>query len=910
MAKKNALEGKEILAAGEGYATLYPSYNATFDGMYINGWNDLLQKLEKPKMLDISIEDFMKLKESDGQKALALKFGNGGYECGASPLVKDLKTGDIKPSRASGVPKIKQYNLVVLDADGPKDGKLPEDFDDCVKNVLGDYEYYIHSTISSTNDKHKRRIVIPLANPITADVREACVRYLAKDFGDINNVDKASKNGKQLMVLPIHCKGSEIVGYHNTGKLFNALEYLPAGWEDMQNQPKWDGEDSIKCTKRNASGKLLDKETGEWNPCFDNNKLHYAFNKTYRISNILKESGKYVQESETRFSHTYDNAKNGIQVTNDSWLYSHYGTDCLSTGTPLDSYEVAMILRYGSLAKENWKKMMNDVMRDEKVKKTLVESLGIEVPEDAESWNMLYDLSTEEGIAQVCCNHLFPHKIRNGKWLRYCNGIYKEAKDVSILQDALQAIRLCSSLNPDNESLASMVGKANTAKNVLQIWKSLATNNAVSNEAWENHPNWLVFSDTIIDLEKWASTGKDYKIPFSPDYLLTQSCGYPFADVENVNPKALEKFLKAVETYLPDEDVRNYFQMAVGRSLSASAASEDKCIWMLSAATNKDGGNGKSTLLGIIKNALGGEADSSYYYEISGKYLYYNMHESGSAEAPSPILCGCKDRRFVNFYEFSKDKMLDGEKYKNYTSAGFIRARKLNSDSDGFRAKFCAYIDCNGLAALKDKENAILRRTRVIPFDAQLKAKGKIKDEFLNNYDLKIACMYWLMIGYKMYFANGQQLDEDVRDTAIPEAVRNLIMEWYDSFDAPTDFFDERYIIDGSDDSYIVFEECFKEYTEQIFYRGATAPAFRQTQARWLREHGLGKQIKKFIPRLGCRRSVYVGVYLAGTTYCDARRGKTVSVVKAGNNTEIPDDSVVKHDDSNMVQQDVFGEAL
>lgn len=907
MAKKNILEGKEVLEAGNGYATLYPSYNAVNDGIYIKDWKEMLVKLENPMNLDLTITDFIKLKESDdGKKALAVKFKNGGYECGASPLVKDLKTGDIKPSRASGVPRINKYNLVVIDADGEKGSTLPNDFDDKVKDVLGDYEYYVHSTISSTNNAHRRRIIIPLANPITADIREATVRYLASAFGDINNVDKASKNGKQMMCFPVHCSGGEIYKYHNEGKIFNPLEWLPAGWEDVQNQPKWKNEKEIKCTKRSASGKLLDKESGEWIPVFDKNRLHNAFNKTYRISNVLKESGKYVQESTTRFSHTYDNARNGIQVTNDSWLYSHYGSDILSTGTPLDAYETAIILRYGSLDKDNWKKMLSDVMHDEDVKKTLLNGLDVDIPDDAESWNTLYDLSTEEGIAQVCCNHLFPHKIRNGKWFRYSDGIYKEVKDISMVQDVLKAIRLCSSLNPDNETLAGMVGKAYTARNILSIWKSLATNVEPNGELWENHPNWLVFSDCIVDLDKFAIGDASFKIPFSPDYLLTQTCGYPFADVENVNPASLEKFLNAVETYLPDEDVRNYFHIAVGRSLNAVSASEDKCIWMLSAATNKDGGNGKSTLLGIIKNALGGDSESSYYYEIPGKYLYYNMHESGSAEAPSPILCGCRDRRFVNFYEYDGEKMLDGEKYKNYTSAGYIRARKLNSDGDSFRARFCAYIDCNSLAKLRRKENAILRRTRVIPFDAELKAKGKIKDEFLSDYNLKIACMYWLLIGYKLYFANNMQLDSSVKDESIPKPVYTAIMEWYDSFDSPNDFFDERYIIDGKEDSYLVFEECFKEYSEQIFYRGATASSFRQAEARWLREHNLGNRVKKYIPKLGVRRNVYVGVYLAGTTYCENRKKISVFNGLGNKDIEIPSDDIVKKD-TNVINN-IFGE--
>ena len=901
MAKKNPLEGKEIMQAGTGYVTVFPSFNAVFDGFYLQSFKDVLDKLEKPLQLDITSDDLKKLKDTDAKQALSIKFKNGGYECGASVLVKDLKTGDIKPSRATGTPKLKSYNMVVLDADGPKDGKLDANFDEKLHDVLGEYEYYAHSTISSTEQNKRRRIIIPLASPVTADVREATIRFIADKLG-MQNVDKASKNTRQMMCFPVYTKDGEKYAYHNTGKLMNATEWLPAGWEDVSNWPKWADENKIKCNKTSGNPKKrLDVEQGEWIPCWDKNKLHYAYNCTYRISDVLKESGKYTQENKNRWSHTYDNAKGGIQVTNDSWLYSHYGNDCLSTGTPLDAYEAAIVLKFGSLDKDNWKKMISEVSRDEKVKNSMINMLDIDLPEDAESWAMMFDLSTEEGIAQVCMQ-MFPHKIRNGKWFRYSNGIYKEVKDVAMLQDVLQAIRVCSSLSPDNEALQGMVGKATNAKNVLQLWKSLATNNENKHDAWENKAWYLHFTDTIIDLKAWCE-GRPFKVPFSPDYLLTQSCGYPFADVENVKPEAMDEFMKAMDLYLPDEDIRNYFQMAVGRSLTSVSASEDKCIWMLSGATGKDGGNGKSTLLGAIKGALGGDADSSYYYEIPGKYLYYNMHDSSSAETPTPMLAGARDRRFVNFFEYNGEKMLDGEKYKNYTSSGYIRARKLNSDSDSFRAKFCAFIDCNKLASLQKKEHAILRRTRVVPFDAELKAKGNIKERFLSNHDLHVACMVWMLLGLKMYFANGMQIDEDIYDKSIPKAVFRSVMEWYDSFDSPSDFFDERYIIDNNSDSFLVFEECFKEYQEQIFYRGATASSFRQAEARWLREHGLGERQKKFIPRLNVRRQVYVGVYLSGTTYCEGK--KNVSVVnKLGNqDKEIPDDNLVKKDAS---EQNIF----
>lgn len=869
----------------DNYITVFKSYNAVNDGEYLPDWASVVQKLDNPVLLNITAEDYAKMKKEDGKKALTLKFKAGGYDAGACPLRHNPNTGKDQPSRAKGVPRPTEYNIVVLDADD----NLPADFDQKLEAALTEAEYYSHATISSTEDKPRRRILIPLAKPINIDTREAFIRYLAEKLG-MEAIDPASTRNKQMMCFPVHTSNGDKYHYHHKGTQIDAEAWLPTGWQEVQNWPRWAGE-AVKEKKNRKRARVYYEDQGHWVPVPDKNKIHDAYNKTYRISDILKKHG-YIQNDPNRWSHA-GSCSGGIKVTNDSILYSYYGNDPLSIERDLDAYETALILEHGNIAeKDNWKAMQNEAMNDEAVRQTLRQALPVQLPPEAETWATIYD-STEEGIGKRCMAY-YPHRIRNGKWWRYQNGIYKEVKDVAMLPDALQMIRIASALQPEDQGIQAMVGKVNSGRNVLKAWAGLATQTDGNEDEWEDQPWLLHFTDCVIDLKAWCK-GEPYAREHSPELLLTNSTGHAWAEVEHVDQKALDEVIRNMEKYLPDKEIRDYFQKAMGRCLTSTAAAEDKCIWMM----GPDGGNGKSTILNAVKGALG-----TYYYEMQGKYLYYNSKDR-DAEAPSPELAGMRDKRFVNFCEYNGIRTLDPEKYKNYTSAGYIKARKLNSNSDAFRAKCGCFIDCNGMPGLQRREMAVLRRTRVIPFTAKLDGDSTVKNRWMTDPKIHVAMLVWLLLGLKAWWDNGCRLDKDLKDT--PSAVYTETLAWINSFDDPQDFFEDFYEITHDQKDYLIADEAWETYTAQVYDKGASRHAFRQAEERWLRANGITQKGKRQINNYGLRRMCWIGVKLTGTydsKYQTSGKWNHLDIVV--NNDEEEEEAVQQQEEAPKAEQGGF----
>ena len=843
-------------------ATYFPSYNTSYQGVAIETWADMLKKLQNPLKLDMNREKFLYLKDESPKTALRIKFRNGAYDCGECPTVKNPTTGEMCLSRAKGVPHPDRYGVIAIDADGEKGKGVTTLFDESINNILADYTFFSHATITSASDCRKRRIVIPLAEPVSINTRAAFVRYLARLVGQ-ENIDPATTRNKQLMVFPVLLSDGDDYSYYNDKNNFlNVEAWLnenAPNWQDVRDWPRWGSDKDVKnefALTRKRQRKEYPPE--EFVPVQSDNRLRNAFNKTYKISELLEKSEKYVNEGGGRFSHTYDSSKCGIEVINDGIVRCYYAEDPLQQNCELDAFQVYIILKYGSIDdKANWARAYSVIANDERVTDTLRHELPVDLPDDADTWATIYD-ATEEGVAKRCMA-FYPHRICNGAWMRYDNGIYTETKKEFMLPYAMDMVRIAAALQPDSDFFTKIIGQNTAGKNILSQWTGLAGCRQVSNADFETRPNLLHFTDGVLDLDAWVEGKKDFLLEHSPDYMMTQSTGYAWNDVEHCDSAVLQEITETLNFFLPDPDTRLYFLMAVGRALTTRAASEDICVWLLG-----EGGNGKSTILDCIKNAFG-----SYYYNLTAQVLYKNKNDN-NGESPSPLLAGAENRRVVAFEEFSRSRTLNAEKYKNYTSGGHLQARKLYANAGSFTAKNICLIDTNGMPGVDIMDKAVKRRTRVIPFKVNVVEKDlTVKDRFGKDRRYAAAMMKILLEGYRYWCMRGGRLDTANLENNIvgdlPEAVAAETLGWFASFDDPAEFFTDYLVITNNEKDYIVNQEVYSTYCEQVSGKGMTSYQFYQELDRFLRKNDLGDKKKRDIGN-GVRRQCYVGVKLVATS--------------------------------------------
>lgn len=148
-------------------------------------------------------------------------------------------------------------------------------------------------------------------------------------------------------------------------------------------------------------------------------------------------------------------------------------------------------------------------------------------------------------------------------------------------------------------------------------------------------------------------------------------------------------------------------------------------------------------------------------------------------------------------------------------------------------------IDANGLPGVDRMDDAIMRRTRIIPFPVKLSGDGSIKRKWMDNHDIHCAAMAWLLKGYMLWMQDGGL------DANTPDAVWQETHNWFDAFDNPETFFEDYIEITNNEDDFIILSEVQEAYRQQLIGKGCTTYQLNMELQKWLRANGLGNQRKK-----------------------------------------------------------------
>lgn len=811
---------------------LFANLYATTTDVVFNDWSTLKAKIHTPAVSNVNHADFTAWKSTSDKKLSSehkkIK-GKNGLIMGGLNATVTMDNGKTTYSCAAVAPKIKQFSILAMDYD---DG-IPSDFVHRFKTALAGLQYTAYTTVSSTEETPRWRIIVPLEVPVDTEVRNAVMRAIVDLIGWAG-FDDSGLRPTQRMALPVQLAGETVHYVDGEGDMLNAVQWLDAhvaNWNVPADLPKSPKESEEIHVAKNSNKSVLTPK--EWSKSDTKNGLINAFLKAYSCDSILERSNLYhierANDAEHRWSRNGDNGGGIVVYPKNDTCKCWYASDKLGGLKAQNSFGL-----YYHLFHEG--KAIKEVLKELKKDQAVLDALrgDIQLPEEMEILNARYD-ETEEGVAQRCMEY-YPHLRCNGAWWRYQGGIYKESTPSAMIPDVMEMIRFCYASMPDNEAFGMYRGTHKYAKAILAIWEGLAEKRAVTLDVFETHKNLLHFTDGVLDLEKYANGDADCLLPHDPKYLMTESTGYAYADIINAPQDAVDEVAHNIAVYLPDTSVRSYFWRAIGRCLSMESVAEDICVWLLGT----EGGNGKSTLLRAIKGALG-----SYYYSLKAEILY-KKRDDNNGEAPSPALAGMANKRFVNFEEFDYLRTLNTTKYKDYTSAGFIQARKMRVNDNSFMAKCVCAIDTNGMPGVDKMEGAIMRRTRVIPFKQVLSGDARIRDKWESNKDIHHAMMLQLLAGFTNWWRNGKKLDEGREHPELwPVDVKEETFNWFNAFDNPVIFFEEYLDITHNEDDYIVFNDVWQTYCEQLVGKGSSAHQLRMELARWLKKQGLTEKRRK-----------------------------------------------------------------
>lgn len=350
----------------------------------------------------------------------------------------------------------------------------------------------------------------------------------------------------------------------------------------------------------------------------------------------------------------------------------------------------------------------------------------------------------------------------------------------------------------DNEALAKWA-KASRSATKIQAAISLAKTFGLTHSSgdWAPQRNLLNVQNGVLDLH----TGELH--PHDRAHLMTHTFGAAY------NPQAAcPQFEQFMAQAIPDEAMRRYVQRALGYSLLGDA--DQRSMFLIVGPS----GTGKSTLMDTMRELFAGYGATA----PAGTFRAVRNDKT-----PNNDLHSLRGARFVTTSETSEGAAFDEELLKRLTGRDKVTSRALYQEHVEWVPEFTLWLATNHMPRLNSDDDAIWRRTKLIPFTTVFLGDGQIPDMarkvLVPEAD---GILNWLLAGLRDFLANGLQE---------PQEVRELTQEQRVQADSVARFMDDR-LTDGvvleDEGLRIRSSELFAMYVEWIRQSGERALSSRR----------------------------------------------------------------------------------
>jgi P4 family phage/plasmid primase-like protien len=278
----------------------------------------------------------------------------------------------------------------------------------------------------------------------------------------------------------------------------------------------------------------------------------------------------------------------------------------------------------------------------------------------------------------------------------------------------------------------------------------------------DKQPHMICVQNGVVDLK----TGR--LLPPDRKRYITRMAGCEY------KPEARADLWRKVvrEVFSDDESMASFFQRLIGYAAIGEPVEDVMVI------AHGNGSNGKSTVLGTVREAFGS------YARAADAGTFVGDGRSGSAGGPREDLLRLKGARFVYVSEPDEQGELKEGSVKGMTGGDAVPARGVHGkDTVEFDPTWVAFMPTNHKPIVKGSDHGIWRRLVLLPFLRNFDDEGNVKDENLKQ-KLKgemEGVLTWIVEGAQAYLAQGLGQPGAVR--AARDQYRSqmdLLSEWMD----------------------------------------------------------------------------------------------------------------------------------
>ena len=272
-----------------------------------------------------------------------------------------------------------------------------------------------------------------------------------------------------------------------------------------------------------------------------------------------------------------------------------------------------------------------------------------------------------------------------------------------------------------------------------------------------------------------------------------------------------ELWEQCLETWQPDEEMRNYLQLEAGAAATGYSTETLSVHW-------GGGANGKSRFWGAIADTLG-----PYSVVPHKSLLVAQRHEQHGTEIAKLFR-----KRLAVASETDAGARLADERIKNLTGNDRQTGRRMREDPWEFAPSHTLVLFSNHKPQVQGQDEGIWRRLRLIPWavtipeaDRDERLAEKLRRE-------RNAVLAWIIEGARRYLNDG---------LAAPDTVRKATEQYRSEENVAKRFVDEQLTITGRGDHFTKSSDIGREAETWAEAEGINTPSMKDIAAL-LRESG------------------------------------------------------------------------
>jgi putative DNA primase/helicase len=403
-----------------------------------------------------------------------------------------------------------------------------------------------------------------------------------------------------------------------------------------------------------------------------------------------------------------------------------------------------------------------------------------------------------------------------GKWLIWCDPLWREDKDGEIVRLAKETIKamaieaLATPPGIEKKKLLAFASRSEQAPRIAAMIELAKPELEVATtpDKLDADPSLLCAHNGVMDLRSCT-----YRPARREDYL-TMQAGTAF-DAAAVCPTWLA-FIDKITA--GERELAAFLQRMVGYMLTGSVAEEILFVFWGS------GNNGKSTFRETLSALLGD------YAIASDAALLMDRRQHGA----TPEVARLKGRRLVCINETAEGGRLNEARAKLIAGNDTMNARHLYGEPFDFKPTHKPLLTTNHKPKVRGRDLGIWRRISLVPFTVSIPTEEVVLDFHKRLLIPELAgILNWALDGLRSYRTQG---------LALPAAVREATKRYREEQDIVAQWLDERCVVDPSGKVHAMAAHAdFKTWATM---NGEQSMSQRSLTASLL-EVGGGKFIKK-----------------------------------------------------------------